>query len=136
MDDSVTSEGCLLRINDAESDRAIVLEDDGRVAYAYLIIERETVGDVWLYNVAPAPDVIDWKDASEMPFLNPKKYCRDEETPRLHSRARVACTWSAVGAEVRIDGVLMARLELGSKPGWSRLALCAGPLAQPLDQHQ
>jgi hypothetical protein len=108
VDDSVISEGFLLRIDDAESDRAIVLEDDGRVAYAYLIIEGQMVGDVWLYNVSPAPDVVDWKDASKI----------------------------AVGAEVRIGGILMARLEIGSKPGWSRLALCAGPLARPLEHHR
>ena len=53
-----------------------------------------------------------------------------------NGRANVECRWFAVGAEVRIDGILMARLESGSKPGWSRLARCAGPLARPLEHHR
>jgi len=132
VDASTTSEGFLLRIDDADSGRAVVLDDDGRVAYAYLISNEKTVGDVWLYNVAETPETVDWKDSSQMPFLNPRKYCRDEAAPRLHSRANVDCTFVEMGVEVRIDGILMARLETGSKPGWSRLALCAGPLARPL----
>jgi hypothetical protein len=39
-----------------ESGSTIVIEDDGRVAYAYFYSpENEIVGDVWLYNRCRAP---------------------------------------------------------------------------------
>jgi hypothetical protein len=53
----------------------VVLEDDGRVAYAYLKDHGAIVADVWLYNVAEAPDQNHWRDKSNLPFLNPGKYC-------------------------------------------------------------
>lgn len=130
--DSTTSEEILLRCDDAGSRRAVVLEDDGRVAYAYLLDGERLTGDVWLYNVSPTPETVDWKDRSQMPFLNPKKYCQGETSPRLHARSRVDCEWSDAGVDVSIDGIVMAKLENGSKPGWSRLALQPGPLAKPL----
>jgi hypothetical protein len=49
-------------------------------------------GDVWLCNLATPPEAPNWKDWSQMPFLNPK-------------------------------------------PGWSRLAVRPGPLANPLDSN-
>jgi hypothetical protein len=27
-----------------------VFEDDGRVAYAYLVLDEQVVADVWIYN--------------------------------------------------------------------------------------
>ena len=51
---------------------AIVIEDDGRVGYAYFLDSRGDIcGDVWLYNRCPAPDVPEWHDPSGAPFANP-----------------------------------------------------------------
>lgn len=53
--------------DDAETSCSVVLEDDDRVAYACLV-DRELgegdgappiLGDVWLYNVHPAPPDFD-----------------------------------------------------------------------------
>ena len=135
-DSKTTNEGTALRIDEPNGRRAIVLEDDGRVAYAYLLEGDEIVGDVWLYNVAPTPETVNWRDRASTPFLNPRKYCAEESVPQLRGDSTVSCQWSEEGAEVTIDGVRMARLVRGSKPGWSRLAASPGPLARPLNEER
>jgi hypothetical protein len=138
---------------DSESPYRVRLDDDDRVAYAYLIDgERETpnetgiIGDVWLYNVAPTPVEPEWqglhrvKDREKalelMPFLNPRQYVRSESAMRLEEATSVVVEWSSEKtervAEVVVDGLLYARLKPGAKPGWARLALTDGPCAQSL----
>ena len=92
------------------------------------------MSDVWLYNAAETPEVAPWEEEdAEMPFLNPRDYSRDDEKiVRLRDDAEIGYKWSAKGVEVSVEGVPMARLESGSKPGWSRLAKKPGPLAKPL----
>ena len=47
---------------------AVVIEDDERVGYAYLIDSRgEICGDVWLYNRCPAPAEPEWNDPGNDP---------------------------------------------------------------------
>jgi len=134
MDDSTTSpETVLLRFDDPERSRALILEDDGRVAYAYLLEDERIVSDVWLYNVANTPSSVDWKDRSAMPFLNPEGMVRNETFTRLTPCAAIECKWLTDTVEVSIGGVLMARLAPGARPGWSRLASRRGPLAIPLE---
>jgi hypothetical protein len=122
----------VLRFDEAGGSRAVVLEDDGRVAYAYLLEKNEIVGDVWLYNVADSPEAVDWSDRSAMPFANPKRYCATERLPRLTEASNVRCSWSDRGVDIAVEGIDFARVEHGSKPGWSRLAAVPGPLANPL----
>jgi hypothetical protein len=129
---SGSQDGVTIRFVDAKTQRALVLEDDGRVAYAYLLVGEEIVADVWLYNVAATPRRPDWR-CDSLPFLNPARHCRADETlPRIASAANLSCTWSPDGVELFIDGVLAARLSTGSTPGESRLARDRGPLARPL----
>jgi hypothetical protein len=132
MADSAEKDEVLLRFDDPETARAVVLEDDGRVAYAYLLDHEKIVGDVWLYNVADAPESERWKDQTEMPFLNPRSFCTPVSVSRLTQSSSIACTWFDNGVEVSVDGILMARLEENAKPGWSRFAGRPGPLAKPL----
>ena len=40
----------------------LTVDDDGKVAYAYLKKEKKILGDVWLYNRCPAPDEKEWQD--------------------------------------------------------------------------
>jgi hypothetical protein len=131
--DSQKSSEVLLRFDHSETGIAVVLEDDDRVAYAYLLEGDRVVGDVWLYNVLEPPETTNWEDTSAMPFLNPRDLCQPEKPQRLTSNSRIQCVWFDTGVEVSVDGVLWARLERGSKPGWSRLAARPGPLAIPLD---
>lgn len=125
----------LLRLCEvAGSGMSVVIEDDDRVAYAYLKQLGEIVADVWLYNVIAPPDENTWTDKAQMPFLNPKKYCTQEEFRRITPDVHVTCTLLSEHVEVRVEGQLLARLRPGIKPGWSRLARISGPLAKPLDQ--
>jgi hypothetical protein len=129
--DSTKNEDVFIRIDEEGTQRAVVLEDDGRVAYAYLLDGEAVVSDVWLYNVAEAPEVVNWRDRAAMPFLNPKSHCKEERTPRLRDESDVRCVWSLSGVDVIIDGTLMAHLERDARPGWSKLAARPGPLAKP-----
>jgi hypothetical protein len=132
--DSTTNEGVILRFAEPGGSRSVVLEDDGAVAYAYLLEQGDVVADVWLYNVANAPETVDWKDRTAMPFLNPRRYCKQHHVvPRLSEDSIVTCKWSLRGVDVLIEGDRIACLEQGAKPGWSRFAALAGPLARPLD---
>jgi hypothetical protein len=130
-----TSDEVILRFDEPDGHRSLILEDDGKVAYAYLLENGLVVGDVWLYNVGADPHTTDWSDASAMPFRNPEKYCTAETLPRLGRDAAITCTWSTRGVAISVGGSLWARLESGSKPGWSRKARVRGPLAQPLESY-
>src|SRR5579872_3891146 len=57
-------------------DYSIIIEDNGKVCYAYLIYKGDITGDVWLYNQIDAPTKVEWK-REEMPFLNPKEFAKD-----------------------------------------------------------
>lgn len=122
----------VLRFEEFGSRRAVVLEDDGRVAYAYLLIDEDIVSDVWLYNVGEPPELAPWEvdPRPEMPFQNPAHLTRRGLfVPRLSHDALVELAWDDDGVEVSIFGVHSARLEAGKKPGWSRQAAADGPVA-------
>ncbi len=106
----------------------------GCVAYAYLIVGGELLGDVWLYNVGGDPQTVDFKRRDEMPFRNPARFCASPSLPRLGATTELRCEWDARGVVLSVDGVPWARLDAGSKPGWSRGAAVAGPLAKPMER--
>ncbi len=63
-------------------DWAVVVEDDDRVVYAYLLRHNQIVGDVWLYNRVHAPHRSPWGQTDPMmPFLNPVEYVNSKEIP-------------------------------------------------------
>ena len=129
--------------DDPESSCSVVLEDDDRVAYAYLVDRGSgegggsppIIGDVWLYNVHADPPELDLVNRGEPP-LNASPYIRDASNVRLENASEVAVRWFDVDerrhAEVVIDGEPSARLCPGSKPGWSRLAAADSPVARRL----
>jgi len=129
----MTDNELLLRFDADDGTMALVLEDDNRVAYAYLLENERVVSDVWLYNVAPAPETVQWDDPTGMPFLNPVHYCKIGPIPRLRPGSVIQCRWMANGVELFVDGVKWARLAPEVRPAWSRWALRKGPLAQPLE---
>ena len=130
--DDLTKNEIFLRFDEPETSRAVVLEDDGRVAYAYLLDGGDIISDVWLYNVNEAPDSVNWSDKSTMPFLNPKQFCDVDHFPKLSKQSNVMCNWMQDGVIIKIDNLVMAVLERDHRPGWSRLARLSNPLAQPL----
>ena len=64
MGDSRSSDTVIIQAESPDGKLSVVLEDDGDVAYAYLLEEGIVVGDVWLYNVSQSPNTIDWSDPS------------------------------------------------------------------------
>ncbi len=126
----------LLEFRQPDLGVSVVVDDDGRVAWAYLRDGLgDIIGDVWLYNRAPSPVEADWSDPRAAPFLNPLSHARPFDQP-LPTEADLSVEWTLEGelllADVHVHGVLLARLSPGSAPGWSRLATEAGPCAQPL----
>jgi hypothetical protein len=129
----------LLEFRHAPTGLAVVLDDDGRVAYAYLRgPEGEILGDVWLYNRGPAPEVADWSDPSQAPFPNPKTHARPLDRPLPRSPDDLCVQWTIEGqlllADVHLHGALLARLSPGSAPGWNVLVTMDGPCAQPFPE--
>jgi hypothetical protein len=53
---------------------SIIIEDDNRVAYAYLLEGENIVGDVWLYNQEQSPVKENWDNPDDLPFLNSLDY--------------------------------------------------------------
>ena len=114
-----------------------VFEDDGKVAYAYLLEDDKIVADVWLYNRIATPDQPEWRDRSKAPFANPKGFASAEQFAAVCDENEVEFELSRASAgqiavRVLIRGEYHAALVPGRKPGWCKLALRDGPLASVL----
>lgn len=122
----------LFQIDGPDAQLALRIEEDEKVAYAYLLHQGEIVGDVWLYNVVPNPSKVDWGNREDLPFCNPAQFCRSEAAVRVEGAHQVTCEWLRIGVIVYVQGRPYAKLMIGSKPGWSVNAAKAEPLALPL----
>lgn len=118
-----------------ESGCSVVIDDDGRVAYAYLRgPDEDIIGDVWLFNRIDVKTPVDWADPTQAPFPNPPQLARPFEG-KLPRAKDLDVRWTLDGplllADVLVRGQVLARLSPGSTPGWNVLALAVGPCAQP-----
>ena len=116
---------------------AVVVEDDDRVAYAYLLVDGRIVADVWLYNRVPAPAEPGWRHGAEAPFLNPVDFAGSDPPARVREASDLGVIWSApedqrLRVTVTARGEPLAILERGARPGWCRNARRDGPLAKVL----
>ena len=114
-----------------------VFEDDGKVAYAYLLYEGSIVSEVWLYNRISTPEQPEWRDRSRVPFANSLGFATSDPFPPVSTEEEVVFEWSRDAAgyillKVFIRGTYHAALTPGRKPGWCRLAVKDGPLASVL----
>jgi hypothetical protein len=116
-----------------------VVEDNGRVAYAYLIRENKMIGDLWLYNQAESPTEPEWRDRTKMPFLNPASFVdMGAMSQPLQSSDDIAAEWELGGDGVAtkvalyLHGQLYGVLAPMVKPGWCVAVLKDGPLAKRL----
>ena len=117
-----------------------VFEDDGEVAYGYMVIDKEIVSDVWLYNTADTPVTPPWRDGPEgLPFRNPIDLAGSGRFEPVRDEEEVFFLWVygtdqvPVAVEFWIRGQRHARVTTDSKPGWCVLATKDGPLARKLD---
>ena len=118
---------------------SVVIEDNGRVAYAYLIRDRRVISDLWLYNQADTPEEPEWRDRTKMPFLNSRAYVNDANMARpLEIPQDVVVEWDIDTdgflrqMRVFLRGKLYGILAPTAKPGWCIAAQKDGPLAKCL----
>lgn len=127
-------------ISDHCSQYSIIIEEDGKVCYAYLLFEKNIIGDVWLYNQEPTPTDVPWRSKENMPFLNPMGFAKEtNEIPTIEDESEVRIEWKFLNgecsfgqADILVRGKLVAVLKENSKPGWSLNAKNDGPLARVL----
>lgn len=119
---------------------SIIIEDDSKVAYAYLLEGENVVSDVWLYNSEPTPEKVNWKDKDQMPFLNPSSYVDESQIQvRIAEESDVVINWpkdiQVNPYEISIRGRKIAMLKYNCFPGWSIMVKCDGPLAKKWDEN-
>jgi hypothetical protein len=116
---------------------AVLIEDDDKVCYAYLLNEEKEdkiVGDIWLYNHAPTPMEPEWYSRENLPFLNPAEFVKENLEP-FDAWSPVEVTWDfgeEIVAKIFLSERLIAKLAAGASPGWSSLVTKDGPLAQKM----
>jgi len=114
---------------------SVLIEDDGRVAYAYLLEYGDVIGDVWLYNQELAPLDSNWFN-QQTPYLNPAEYLAENAAIKpIKNETEMRCEWLAsandgsIEVGISIRDRFIAQISSGSKPGWSVLVVKNGPLA-------
>jgi hypothetical protein len=132
-------DGLVLLFKPSDGDQSLLIEDNGRVAYAYLIDSTGNIcAQVWLYNRCPAPDEPEWTAPDMLPFANARFYVRtDIDIPLPTSASDFSVVWQgasdgAYQADIRIGDHMLARLTPNVTPGWCVLAAQDGPLAKML----
>ena len=119
-----------------EFDKAysVVVEDNGRVAYAYLLFYEDVVADVWLYNQAETP-LGPFLNTDDLPALNPAVYIKsDFRMQPVTDPSEIKCEWDETAdgmleVDILIGNKFIAQLIPGAKPGWSVGVAKDGPLA-------
>jgi hypothetical protein len=129
----------LFELEDSQTGCSVVIDDDGRVAYAYLRdLDQEIIGDVWLYNRAATPAKPEWDYRPVEPFLNPLDFVRtDIEIALPDGATDFSIGWN-LGTQSDPNVIIYLRHQVwailapGAKPGFCRLAKTDGPLARVL----
>lgn len=121
----------LIELEDPDTGRRVMLEDDGRTGYAYLYVGDKIQSDVWLYNRAGVPDDPSWEDREALPFPNKRQFMT-AETLVIGPDTVIEARWDESGVDLYINARLTARLELDACPGWSRLAAVDSLVARRL----
>src|SRR5262249_30086776 len=122
---------------DRQSGASVVVEDDGRVCYAYFLsAARDVLGDVWLYNRCQAPAEREWTDRARALFANPSVFVRRAPGFELpESSLDIGFLWprnegGEACASILSRGLVIGKLPAGANPGWARAAAKGGPLAR------
>jgi hypothetical protein len=123
-----------------DSGYQVVFEDNGRVAYGYLLDAAEKIiADVWLYNRCETPREPEWQTPEMLPFANPMEFAKDHSgfTP-VEDASEVIVGWIPLSddrmrAIISIRGDVFGIMENGTEPGLSLMAAKDGPLAKVLE---
>ena len=116
---------------------AVFIEDDGKVAYAYLTLDKKIISDIWLYNQSETPDKPTWTPKRNMPFLNPKEFVIMEKMiSPIKDEQEVSLQWIYENdlneVNVLINNTLIAVLKPYHCPGFSTLVCQDSPLAKKM----
>jgi hypothetical protein len=105
----------------------LIIEDDGETVYGYLLdSDDEIVADVWIGNRVEAPIEPPWLSSQNPPFLNP--FAKSMLHTELEDFDAIwNCSKDSV--EISHNAEVIAVMQIGTKPGWSKLASEDGPLA-------
>ena len=127
----------LISVVDPSTGCSVFFEDDGVVAYAYLLsTDSRIIADVWLYNRCRTPEQPEWNDPNDMPFANSAKFIRTDKAYKFVEQPEdVIVLWEAserhgLIARIYLHRDLFAILTPGAKPGWCALAAMNNPLAK------
>ena len=136
------TKGILFKFNCPDDRFAVAIDDDGRVAYAYLLKLDEMCADVWLYNRCETPEEPEWLMGPELlPFANSREYVKDDSykiLPVTEDDFDVHYEFNEddefARAYIYIKDKLIASLAEGEKPGYSNLVSKSGPLAKKMSK--
>jgi hypothetical protein len=117
----------------------VMVEDDGVVAYAYLLRDEEIVGDVWLYNQEETPVVPEWRQQPPPapPFRNAEQYVGPgHASAHPISLTEIAVRWQGSDVDLKAEILLrehtFAILMPGARPGFSAWVIRDSPVARKL----
>ena len=117
-------DGIFLQSRHSRSGRRAFFEDDGLSAWLYLTAtdSRKFIGDCWVYNSGPAPELTEIERFRPGPPPAAKQYTRDDCVKTSPELSDVKLIWSHDGnaVAVLIGGMPMGFIIAGQKRGVSR----------------
>jgi hypothetical protein len=128
----------LAKFSSPSGRRAVFVEDDGRVCYAYMLDERGKIcGDVWLYNRCQTPAEPEWNERENAPFVNPAAFsCQDSDFRLPSSIEDISVEWieagDAQGARIYLFSRYFAKWSMEPNLAGRYWQQKDGPLAQVL----
>jgi hypothetical protein len=132
------TEAAVISQQNPRSGRWAVVADEGDSVWRYLT-ERdgtEPVADCWLFNTVPPPTSLGEYRARKSAPRVPEAYAGPASLGSVPAEAAVAFEWSDDGQSVAVlvSGDLLGFIAAGSKRGFSKHLVAAGPFGHPLDE--
>lgn len=113
---------------------SLIIDDNGSVAYAYLLYDEDILSEVWLYNREPSP-YKNWKDIKQedLPPQNIEKYVTESIIP-ISFEYSIEDNWDIdsegmVQVNISINEKLVAILNERHKIGSSTMVTEDTPIA-------
>lgn len=125
-------EGIFISVAHPESNLNLVIEDDGQVAYAYLLKDGKPASVVWLYNRAPEPEKLE-RPEEPGPIVNPKPFVAEMDFELPAHEYQFEIDWpTPESVAISIHDRLHATLNTKEAFGRCVLASRDGPVAKSL----
>lgn len=118
-------------------DYSVIIEDDTIVAYVYLMLGEEIIGDVWLYNRITPPENYKWS-RENLPLLLPPRLIKGKQIlidPPATTDFKLKWEGNEQSNLLEVQVTLHERkviLKPGELPGWSSEVLQDSRFAKAL----